>query len=254
MANRVLCSVTLAALALLSGANGTAFAATANLSAVADTTLLQNNPNNNLGGHTNFAAGTMANGLHSRALLEFNIAGSIPTNAIINSVSLTLNVTAAASQSATFELHPMLASWLEGNKTGQLGAPATTGEATWNNRAAPGTAWGAAGGLAGTDFSATSGGSAFISTGTVLTFGSTSGLVADVQNWLLDPNGDFGWILLGQSESTINTARRFASREDGSGAGPTLIIDYSPVPEPSTLGLLGLAAGIGCWFRRRRAT
>jgi hypothetical protein len=76
-------------------------------------------------------------------------------------------------------------------------------------------------------------------------------MVADVQSWLNNPAGDFGWFLMAQSESTLGTARRFASDEDALGRGPVLTIDYTTVPEPSTLGLLGLAAGAVVWCRRR---
>jgi hypothetical protein len=244
-------SVVLVCLACLSAASLPAFAALLSLSPVADTSLFQGNPDNNLGGHTNFAVGTMANGSVSRGLLRFDPTGLIPIDAIINSVTLTLRVTASASQSATFELHPALVSWGEGTKTGQTGAAATAGEATWNARFASTTLWETPGGLAGTDFATGSSASA-LAGATTLVFNSTPGLVLDVQNWLNDPASDFGWLLMSQSESILNTARRFGSREDGLGRGPVLLIDYSPVPEPSTLGLFGLAAAVCFWGRGRR--
>lgn len=240
-------------LALFAGSNQPANADLITLQPTADTALFSGNPNNNLGGHTNFAAGTMANGSLSRALIQFNSAASIPTNSIIHSVTLTLAVTAAASATpSSFELHPLLTGWGEGNKTGQTGAPASTGEATWNARFAPGTLWGTPGGQSGIDFAAASSGSTSIGGVGSFTFGSTSGLVADVQNWLNNPGSDFGWLLLNANESDANTARRFASREDGLGRGPLLSIDFSPVPEPSTLGLFGLGAMGLLWFRQRK--
>ncbi|MDB6122435.1 MAG: uncharacterized protein JWQ71_1428 [Pedosphaera sp.] len=83
-------------------------------------------------------------------------------------------------------------------------------------------------------------------------FSSNSALVLDVQNWLNNPSSDFGWILLAQNESTLNTAKRFGSREDGLNRGPVLTIDFTPVPEPSTLGLFSLGAIGLAWFGRRK--
>jgi hypothetical protein len=245
-------SVVLVCLACFSAASLPASATLLSLSPVADTALFQGNPDNNLGGHTNFAVGTMANGAVSRSLVKFDPSGLIPADAIINSVTLTLRVTASATQSATFELHPTLVNWGEGTKTGQTGAAATPGEATWNANFASISLWGTPGGLAGTDFATGSSASALVGA-TTLVFNSTPGMVSDVQNWLNNPAGDFGWLLMAQSESTLNTARRFASREDGLGRGPMLLIDYTLVPEPSTLGLFGLAGAACLWGRRRRA-
>src|SRR5262245_50894548 len=67
-------------------------AATATLTASADTTLFQNNPDNNLGSQTDFVAGTTRNLQRSRGLLRFDIAGAVPAGATINSVTLTLTV------------------------------------------------------------------------------------------------------------------------------------------------------------------
>jgi len=244
--------LTLVLPAFLSGQTRLVQAAMVNLQAVADTTLFQNSPDNNLGGSTNFITGTLASGFNNRALIEFSPSVSIPANAVITSVTLTLNVTAANGPNSTFDLHPMLVSWGEGNKTGPTGAPASAGEATWNARFNSSTLWSTPGGAAGADYSATSSDSAFISGLGSYTFGSTPGLVEDVQNWLDHPSGDFGWMLLSQSEGTMSTARRFASREDTLGRGPLLSIDYSVVPEPSTLALFGLGIGAFAWAHRRR--
>ncbi|MDB6110499.1 MAG: hypothetical protein JWR69_2249 [Pedosphaera sp.] len=238
-------------LTCLLGVNLPVSANVINLNPAADTALFQGNPDNNLGGHTNFAAGTMANGSVSRALLSFAPGGAIPADAVINSVTLSLRITASGGQSAMFELHSALTGWGEGNKTGQNGAPATAGEATWKANFASTSLWGTPGGLAGTDFAPDSSASALAGAST-LVFNSTPGMVADVRSWLNNPSGDFGWFLMCQSESTLNTARRFASDEDALGRGPVLTIDYTPVPEPSTLSIFGLAAVGAFWSQRRR--
>src|SRR4051794_16415007 len=91
----------LACLIILIMAGVPAMATTVTLSPIADTSLFQNNPDNNLGGHTNFAAGTMANGSRSGVLVEFNPGPLIPAGSVITSVTLTLNVTAAGNSTPT---------------------------------------------------------------------------------------------------------------------------------------------------------
>src|SRR5207245_11043011 len=63
---------------------------------VADPTLYETTPNNNLGAHTDFIAGTTAGNagqpFRNRALLKFDVTGQIPTGATITSASLTLLV------------------------------------------------------------------------------------------------------------------------------------------------------------------
>src|SRR6185295_15971618 len=82
-------------------------AATANLHPVADTTLQEAFPNNNLGDGTSFQTGGRRQGGRTRGLMQFDIAGNVPAGATINSVSLTLTVTAVPSGgfNSIFDLH-----------------------------------------------------------------------------------------------------------------------------------------------------
>jgi hypothetical protein len=51
-------------------------------------------------------------------------------------------------------------------------------------------------------------------------------MVADLQAWLDDPAGNFGWLLLG-SESGGASAKRFDSRETGvPESRPTLVVEF----------------------------
>src|SRR5262249_11447282 len=60
------------------------------------------------------------------------------------------------------------------------------------------------------------------------TWGSSSQMVADVQDWLDAPSANFGWIVIGE-ESTPTTAKRFDSRENPTPANrPKLTIVFSP--------------------------
>jgi hypothetical protein len=200
------------------------------LTPVADTSLFEANPDNNLGGYTDLPAGTTRAGQRARALLRFDVAGAMPRGATITSVALKLTVTRTPSSGGTasrFELHPVLQDWGEGNKAGaSTGARATAGEATWNVRLAPAVLWGQPGGAAPGDFSAAASAITEVDGQGSYTFASTSNTVADVQSWLDNPAANFGWIVLSQSENIPATAVRFASREGGASA-PHLTITYN---------------------------
>src|SRR4051812_46972698 len=194
------------------------------LNPVADTTLIQTAPNNNLGAATFFNAGTTGMGTRNRAVLRFDVAGSIPANSLITDVQLTLTVIRQPGEfpnDSTFSLHQVLQSWGEGTKTHDgtpdqpispgLGNPATTGDGTWNDRffglSSP---WASPGGAPGIDFAG--GASADIDMGGTgdYTFTGQPGLISDVQYWVDHPDLNFGWMLMSDSETTRHAARAFA--------------------------------------------
>jgi hypothetical protein len=228
----------------------------------ADTTLHENFPENNFGAQIHVNAGTTQNGPRTRGLLAFDVAEAIPSGSIINSVTLTLEVVGQpvdGDAPSNFGLHRMLLGWGEGTGSGEppfLGRPALPGEATWTQRFAGLAEWAAPGGLAGVDFAAQFSSDTFIYgvNFSPYVFDSTERVVEDVRLWLDQPGQNFGWMLLTQSEQEIFSARRFASREDLFRA-PRLMIDFTPVPEPTTVTLAMLAvivwAARGFWPRRR---
>lgn len=58
------------------------------------------------------------------------------------------------------------------------------------------------------------------------TWSSTSALVADIQNWLDNPDSNFGWLVLGD-ETGNRTTKRLDSRENESEENrPVLTIKY----------------------------
>lgn len=217
------------------------------LQPVADTTLIETAPGNNLGGATFFNAGTAGNGNRNRALMLFDLSSALPAGATITSAELSLDVVrqpASGQQNSIFSLRRVFQSWGEGVQVsgdeglGQ-GAPALAGEAAWNYRFADNVLWSQPGGQAGVDFSSTISSSAFVGAqGDQIIFGSAPGLIADVQFWLDHPEANFGWMLKTESEAIAKTARGFASLE--SGFGPTLTIDFTTVPEPGVLSLSAL--------------
>ncbi len=182
-----------------------------------------------------------------RALLEFDIAASIPAGATIDSVVLTLSqIKIGPAGSAIFELHPVLAAWGEGTSSGTgSGGPATPGDATWNSRLFGTATWATSGG----DFSATVATASFGTAITTYSFASTSGMVSNVQAWLHGPSTNFGWIIKAANE-TVTTAREFGSGEGVPAEQPTLTVTYT-VPEPGTAGLIGVAALFAATRRAR---
>ena len=128
-------------------------------------------------------------GLSMRGLMDFDVAGSVPAGATINSVTLTawVNTTFAAT-APSVELHKVLTDWGEGASapTGFMPPYGTskTGDATWLHSFYPNQFWATPGG----DFSSTVSGAKVLgpATGT-FTWSSTAQMVADVQAWLNNP-------------------------------------------------------------------
>jgi hypothetical protein len=223
-------------------------AATLTLAPVADTTLQSQFPGNNVGGDSSLWIGARRQGGVARGLFRFDLS-SVPAGSTINSVSLSLSVTRTPSGGANslFDVHRVLESWGEGNNGGSgAGTTADANETSWNNRFSPSTAWTTPGGT----FSSIVSASRSIAGDGRYTFTSTAGLVSDVQSWVNNPSGNFGWELISESENTPTSIRRFGSRTGGA-AAPSLLINYTPVPEPSTLTLVALG-GLGVWLVRRR--
>lgn len=162
-----------------------------------------------------------------RGLVHFSLA-NIPANAIVDSVSLVLNVTqAAGTGTQTVDLHRVIASWGEGTSAAAgnegAGATSTTGDATWKHRFYDTDSWTTTGG----DFLATVSGSHDVPATAGNNNWSGAGLVADVAYWVSHPDSNFGWILVGD-ESATNTARRFGSHNNADeGQQPRLFIRYT---------------------------
>ena len=177
-----------------------------------------------------FSGNTAArnSGAGRRALIQFDVAGSIPAGATIDSAKLTLNVSKSppGAPDHDFSLHKLVSDWGEGLSRARgaegRGAEAAFNDATWTNAFSPSTGWNTPGGDFITDASA------------MATVGSSGRhdwvsdqLIADVQSWLDSPEANFGWIVVGD-ESQDRTARRFDSSEHSNAANfPALAISFS---------------------------
>ena len=162
-----------------------------------------------------------------RGLLAFDLAGQIPAGSVIDSVILTLYLNRTRSGDQTVALHRVLADWGEGTSDAPggegVGAPSTSGDATWVHRFFDTSLWTTPGG----DFSSTLSASASVSGNGFYTWGSTAQMVADVQGWLNDPSTNFGWLLRGNEDSPL-TDKRFDTKENGTAVNrPVLTVDFT---------------------------
>ncbi|MCA9184480.1 MAG: DNRLRE domain-containing protein [Pirellulaceae bacterium] len=225
------------------------------MTAMADNTMFSESSNSGGLASTLFAGRNNAAGIR-RALLQFDVAGSLPISARISAVQLTLHVDGAAqteTESREFALHRLTSGWGEGTSGGGgpgggRGESPTIGDATWQHRFYDAQFWTTEGG----DFVQSASGSASVGLAPgPYTWQSSAGLVADVQTWLDDPASDFGWMLIGDEQQN-GTVRRIFSRESTDPAlRPKLTVEYVAVPEPASAILLSFA-GLGAGFLRRK--
>ncbi len=189
---------------------------------------------NTCGAGTNLFSGETNDGLLRRALLRFDIAGTIPPGSTINSATLTVTVNRSGGNvPQTMTLRPLSQDWGEGTVDcdagaggGGRGLNANAGDATWLDAKFGQTAWNTAGGdfgaiSAGTDVGDNNGAQGVWDSSA----GGNGAMVSDLQGWLANPASNYGWIVVGL-EGAGQSTRRFSSREGGN--PPTLTIDFTP--------------------------
>jgi autotransporter-associated beta strand protein len=188
-----------------------------------------------------------------RGLIEFNIAAAVPTGATITGVQLQLTVGQVAGSGGggpggtdgpeTISLYDESQAWGQPTNfagatsfggTGHGAAP-DPGDATWNYAFYDTIPWTIAGG----DWTSSLPDLADASvTGTLASFTwSSAAMVTDVQNWLNNPNANFGWIIKNADETDPRTFRAFwsaqgAAANDDPALAPQLSVTYvagSPV-------------------------
>ena len=164
-----------------------------------------------------------------RALIRFDVS-SVPANAQVQAVKLTLTTLKSAGNSTTphsFTLHKLLNNWGEGTSSGLgNGSPATPNDVTWQNTFYPSSNW-------------TTNGGDFVNTASATTIGILNELTEwksinvgnvqmlnDVSTWVSNPSINFGWLIKGE-ESIRGSAKAFASREGLNVYPRTLTIYYS---------------------------
>lgn len=205
---------------------------TVTISSLKDNTLYEdaNGATSNGAGQYFFTGATAFGGLR-RGVIAFDIAGNIPKCASITSVTLTLHMSKTISGGTDVELIKLLENWGEGTSApgGQegFGAPSTTGDATWKHNYYSGVFWNN-GASSGGVYSGTASAVTSVSAENFFyTWGSTSDMITDVQQWLDSPSGNFGWILIGD-ERNLATAKRFDTKENSNPAlRPKLTVTYT---------------------------
>ena len=182
-----------------------------------------------------------------RALILFDVAASIPPGSTIETARLRLHLAQSNPGAASMRLFRLTQSWGEGPSSalGGGGAASQSGDATWIHRFYDDVFWTHPGG----DFDPIARAETSVDQPAFYTWESTTEMVADVQSWLDDPEGNFGWLLVGD-ESRPQTAKRFDSREIADPLlQPVLEIVYTPpcVPRPEGPGFWkqACAAGVG---------
>ncbi len=219
--------VTIATLLTLLFTNGIVIANTINLNAAKDNTLYESfNGLLSNGAGTGLFAGRTQQGFEEirRGLIMFDVAAQLPSSATITSATLTMNVSIVASSlGESIQLRRVATDWGEAGSIagdgGGGGANALPGDVTWTHSFSPSTSWTNSGG----DYSGVV--SASQSVGDTGSYAWTSQQLADdIQDMLDTPNGNFGWIVLG-NESFSQTAKRFDSRESTN--PPVLTIEFN---------------------------
>ena len=180
---------------------------------------------------TNYGTGNfnLNAGASKKGFFHFDVS-AIPAGSTINSVQMKVYVNwVQASDAYYVKLYKVDNEWAET-------------EVTWNNRKT-GIAWNTPGG----DYSTLVGdGYGLGSTKGWKTVAAGANLVNLVQGWLDGTIPNYGVVL--QREGSSGGQRGLDSREGGNAA--YLSIDYTPVPEPATIGLLTL--GMFGLFRNKK--
>jgi len=173
-----------------------------------------------------------------RGLLSFDLS-SIPTGAVITSVTLTLTGTqgeASTSTSSTVDLE-------------QVTTTDNPSQTTWD-KASSSTNWTTAGGDFSTLLSSATGDPATFTAGSTMVFASTTAFVDEVQTAVDDGTA---LQLLAKFDVESNAAKNLFSFGQNSLAGadaPILTIVYT-VPEPGVISLLLGGGALLAWRRLR---
>ncbi len=195
------------------------FAVSVSLAPSSDATISDQSPIAPLGTGTTLQIGTSGKGVSYRSLFSFNFA-SMPTNAVVTNVTLTLRVIeTSVITNGWVDLHRLNRSWTES-------------VVTWTNRLSPPASWSVFGASAPIDYINQITQSNFIADTGSYVFASNDRMVADVQNWVTTPGTNFGWILISELQGTQNSVKKFGSRENTLNA-PQLTVEYTvPAVQP----------------------
>lgn len=227
-------------------------AATLNLTPIQDATLYED------------AAGSAANGAgeflligrtnqtvnsRRRGLLSFDLT-CLPPGAIVTSAALQMHLELVSTADVNVSLHTVTTFWTAGpsdpSGNESSGVTAVLGDSTWLHANKP-TLWNTPGG----DFNIKPSATTLVTNAVGYFQWTGDAILADVLQWQADPTKNFGW-LIAANETVGQTAKRFDSTNSATVEfRPSLILQYSYIPEPSST-LLYLSAATAIAGRRSR--
>jgi hypothetical protein len=205
----------------------TVFAETVHLPATRDTTLIEDAEGDaaNGSGSVFFAGSTNQPAFGKRrGLVYFDVAATLPKNAIIDFASLRLYQESNNPQPIDVSLFRLLADWGEGvsSSSGGRGKPAEINDSTWLFSHWPSRRWQQQGG----EFLQQASATITVAGNGSYNWPGTSYLINDVRLWQQKPQQNFGWLVMGD-ENTPGTAKRFTSKESAEkDRHPVLLIKY----------------------------
>ena len=204
-----------------------AMGTTVELEPVKDNTIFSESNNSDGTGTTFFAGRIRRTNDFRRALMAFDLTGSIPEGSVIQNVTLSIRVDRDPSGQRDYSLHRLTRDWGEGNSnSGSSGGQGTTAQsgadATWDEAFFNGEDWSQSGG----DFIQQASATSSVS-GTGFADWTSSSLVHDAQTWVDSPSTNFGWILIGE-EGSIVSVKRFNSRNGSAANRPKLTVEFTP--------------------------
>ena len=177
----------------------------------------------------NLFAGLNGGGDARRSLLSFDIAASLPSDALVTGVTLTLTADQVGAPTVdTFGLHPVTRAWQEGRVRPSREGRGEAGDgsgASWSSTGLESWSFG------GGDFLETASASVLIGDVGTYTWETNDQLVADVQGWLDDPSSNFGWALVGSEVDNQSAKRFFSSENELESIRPTLQLEFEILAE-----------------------
>lgn len=226
---------------------GAASADVVSIGASKDNTIFSESNSLSNGAGDHFFSGTTGLGNVRRGLIAFDVAANIPAGSTINAVTLTLSMSKSSGSPEFVSVHRLLTDWGEGTSHASgnegMGAFHTNNDATWlyarynSSNPAASDFWNNRGG----DFEIFPSGTQTIIDEAIYVWGSSKGMVADVQLWLDSPANNFGWAIIG-NEKIGGSAKRFDSRSNSNLiVRPILSIDFTP---PAAFGACCESEGV----------
>jgi hypothetical protein len=196
---------------------------TVNLSASQDGTLYENSSGAKANGAGSFLIVGPNATANRRSLIQFDIAGTVPEGAVITDVRLTMHSSGGIDNSRNVFLHPATTAWGTGGSDpagGEYsGVNSGPGDVTWVHSTFSDELWSSPGG----DFGSQSASTKVVGNGYYEW--NSDGMIADVQQWLDEPESNNGWLL--RSNESTKSVKRFASSENArADRRPVLEVSY----------------------------